>query len=453
MAPSANLGCVLLCFVPMLIVTASAAGAAPVPAEGHLKIVRVALAQEEGQHLAEIELAGDLPPELSDSRASVEWDLLIDSDRNPSTSPWGRAPQFANDIGVDHMVRLCLHRDMYWAEARDCRVTPRRVTRVGFRKSGTSIWLMFSSGDTGEAEAFDYVVCVRKYVTEGGRSVLSVSDRYPQKGHFVFGADHEATTNTRPADPPPFRMRFVIDRKLDKRGMFRLFQCHDPATTEARAQSMGVEVPFAMRVKRAASYAEIRPDLDRLVDAEYARRHDEMLASKAALEEHWRSALPEFSAAAVAVTGHDWFYGEYRCLVTAFRVGVTSWHGNVIGVRHDQAPRRALWILTHELLLSHVFHIVRSRYTPEELDDWRVWAFAEISAVLVKEDPRLHPLAPSMVGRSQNHFARSNYPQLAPLEDALRALFVERKDFNDYLDRAVPILKEFTNTHQPGNGQ
>ena len=97
-------------------------------------------------------------------------------------------------------------------------------------------------------------------------------------------------------------------------------------------------------------------------------------------------------------------------------------------------------------------YVVRSRYTPEELDNWRVWAFAEISPVLVKEDPRLHPLAPSMTGRSRNHFARSNYPQLAPLEDALRALFVKRKNFNDYLDRAVPILKKFTNTHHPEGG-
>jgi hypothetical protein len=131
--------------------------------------------------------------------------------------------------------------------------------------------------------------------------------------------------------------------------------------------------------------------------------------------------------------------------VSAFHRGISDWHGNTVAADAQFAPEFKRRMVAYEVTLSHVFHVVRTRYSASTLDDWRVWAFAEITTVLLLEDARLRSFWPSV--RAGSYFAGSGYPQLAPLEAELRVLYARRRGFADYLDEAAPVLQRFTQTH------
>ncbi len=157
--------------------------------------------------------------------------------------------------------------------------------------------------------------------------------------------------------------------------------------------------------------------------------------------------LPDFSKVATEVTGHDWPYEEYVCVVSAFHRGLSNWHGNKIAARYDLPPVHKRRIVAHEILLSHVFQLARRYYSPEELDDWRIWAFSEVSAVFILDDPRLRRFWPQ-TRLGGDWFAQSNYPQLASLEKELKTIWDARGSFKGYLDTSVAVLRRFARTHR-----
>ena len=79
-----------------------------------------------------------------------------------------------------------------------------------------------------------------------------------------------------------------------------------------------------------------------------------------------------------------------------------------------------------------------SEKTPpgEEINEWQVWAFSEITASLILDDPKFQMFWP-------NSPILSNYPQLAALRPKLKSLFDQRASYVDYEDKSVPLLQAF----------
>ena len=153
-----------------------------------------------------------------------------------------------------------------------------------------------------------------------------------------------------------------------------------------------------------------------------------------------------FSKTITKTTNHSWFYEKYTCVVSAFHPGLSDWYGNTIAAKYNLKMQSKKRIVAHEVALSHIFHIVRKYYTKQEIDDWKVWAFSEISAVFVLDQDNLRKYWPQF-SSSASYFSQSNYPQLAPLETKLKELFERRVDFKDYLNQSMKILKSLKNTH------
>ena len=76
------------------------------------------------------------------------------------------------------------------------------------------------------------------------------------------------------------------------------------------------------------------------------------------------------------------------------------------------------------------------------VSDWQAWAFSEVTAVLILDDPRLQSWWPGYAHAGE-YFSRSNYPQLAGLERRLKDLFERRTSYADYEQKAVPLLQAF----------
>lgn len=253
-----------------------------------------------------------------------------------------------------------------------------------------------------------------------------------------------------PSDGQPhhnLKIIFILHQDNDKRWLYDLFHNADPAGLESRARSRGIELELARAIKQAKDLEAIEHELDELVTAQHQRLSHELDAAVIEYRMTWAPMIASFSDVVTEITGHGWFYEQYVCVVSAFQRGITSWYGNVVAGRYDLKPEMKRWIVAHEIILSHVFHITRKYYTKAELDDWKVWALAEISAVFVKDDKRLRPYWPdSALGGS--HFGKSNYPQLGPLELELKAIYDSATSFKEYLDKSVPVLRRFKDTHQ-----
>jgi len=179
----------------------------PATGEPYLDILEANLVADGSTYVGTIKLDGDIPSKTSDSSIFIEWDFMIDADKNPSTCPWGSWPLVVNDIGVDYMVRLCLIDDNRYGQVYDGRRDS--VHYANSQVKGNEIRLTFSPSDIGESTNFDFVVLVRKYGNRGAPDALIVFDKAPDKGHYTFQAGVVTVQTTRPLELPNLSMEFA----------------------------------------------------------------------------------------------------------------------------------------------------------------------------------------------------------------------------------------------------
>jgi hypothetical protein len=259
---------------------------------------------------------------------------------------------------------------------------------------------------------------------------------------FVIGLLVAGCATARPEQPAPFRLRFAIDAESEKHLLFSMFSHPDPAGLENRARSMKVPLELAHQIQGARDYSEVASAIGSMVEEEYSRNKGEMADSLKRQQEFWDANLLEFSTLVRGLTGEEWFHPEYVCNLTAFQRGASSWYGNVIHLGFALTGDLDRRIAAHELLLSHAFHIFRKHFAAAKVDDRKVWAFSEISAVLVMDDPRFDHFFPKQIHHEVNYFSQVNYQQIAPIEDKLRAVWRTRKDFADFVERSAVVLQQ-----------
>lgn len=245
----------------------------------------------------------------------------------------------------------------------------------------------------------------------------------------------------------PLKLGFVIDKEYDRTRIIGMFRHNDPAGLESRARGMGLPLAVARHIQQAKNPAEYEGALKKIVGERFQQVGGRLKAAKDEYTDLWRDLHSVFNQVVMELTEHPWFYDRYQCVVSAFHPGLSDWYGNKIAAKYDLRPELKRRIVAHEIVLSHVFHIMRKYVSKEKLDDWKVWAFSEISAVFVLGDRRLHRFWPKMAPAG-SYFAKSNYPQLRELEQKLKARFDSRKSFRDYLDKAVGVLSQFSRTHR-----
>ena len=239
---------------------------------------------------------------------------------------------------------------------------------------------------------------------------------------------------------PALKLRFVLDKNYDTHELYGMLHHDDPAGLVSRAKSMGIGLEFAQKIKDSRDFEEAAGLLTPLVDKVYTEEGAALSGSTSAYSASWEVVIGTFSKIVPAITGHDWFYEKYVCVVSAFNPGVSSWYGNKIVRKYGEDPIKQRRITAHEIVLSHVFHIARLYYAKDEIEDRQVWKFAEISAVFVLNDGSLAQLWPWFTPPAE-YFSKTNYPQLAEVERSLAPLYKARKSFKEYLDRSMLVLK------------
>jgi hypothetical protein len=244
------------------------------------------------------------------------------------------------------------------------------------------------------------------------------------------------TTNGNPSTAPDLRLSFVIDKEYDRDMVIGMFRSYDPAGLESRAKNMGVDISVAREI-RDADLSDAEKLASKLVEDRFASNGAAIQASRADFEAQWKGLLPLFSRVVVETTESPWVHPEYICVVSSIHLGVSNWIANKVAANFVRGHANSGKIVAQEITLSDVFQLLRKRYPREEINDWQVWAFSEITASLILDDPRLQVFWPSSP-------LLSNYPQLAALRPKLKELFDHRTSYVDYEDKSVPLLKEQT---------
>jgi hypothetical protein len=250
---------------------------------------------------------------------------------------------------------------------------------------------------------------------------------------FLFSCP---TTQKLPSD---FSINFIVDKNWDTVHIFNMFQSDGGfAGLANRARNMGIDYDFAKMIHDAKNYSEIKGILENFVDNRYREIGNGLKRSVNDYSAAWEPCIKEFSDVIKEVTQHDWFYNSYTCVVSAFHVGLSDWHGNKITRRYGEDPVEQRYTTAFELVLSHVFHISRKYYDTVEAPDHIIWAISELSALIILDDSRLVKLW------SDNYvpFHSIGYLQLQELELKLRIAYKNSADFMDYLQAAIQLAKE-----------
>ncbi|MBS7645395.1 hypothetical protein KEJ44_05065 [Candidatus Bathyarchaeota archaeon] len=158
----------------------------PTTGEPYLDIIEISLVIDGDNYVGTITLGGDVPSKAAEPSIFIEWDFMIDADKNPKTSSWGKVPLLINDIGVDYMVRLCLLENDRWGQIYN---GPKNSFQgIDYEVDENMIKLTFSPEDVGGSTNFNFVVLVRKYGNKGAPDALQMFDKAPDEGHYSLEA-------------------------------------------------------------------------------------------------------------------------------------------------------------------------------------------------------------------------------------------------------------------------
>lgn len=239
------------------------------------------------------------------------------------------------------------------------------------------------------------------------------------------------------------KLGFVVDEQYDIDMTVGMFRSDDPAGLASRAKGMGIDPETAQRIHDASNQVEARKLAAGLVRQRFDRQGADIRASIEVYTEAWKDLLPLFSRIVIEKTEAPWVHPEYICVASAIHPGISNWFGNKVAVKFDRPTSYKRRILAHEILLSDVFQLMRKGHPNSGLSDWQIWAFSEITPVLILDDSRLNKFWPELPD-AEHWFSRSNYPQLTGLAQKLKDIFDNRTSYRGYEDRSIPILKVFT---------
>jgi hypothetical protein len=142
-----------------------------------------------GVYNGTITLASIVPLTANSSSTWIEWDIMIDADRNPNTNTWCSTPCTApemqlmvNGIGVDYVVR-------YWVSglsngAQICCTGGSWNAISSYQVTGNRILLRWFANDIGGSNFFNFMILARVYA-DSGNSLL-VFDKAPNVGYYQF---------------------------------------------------------------------------------------------------------------------------------------------------------------------------------------------------------------------------------------------------------------------------
>jgi|GEM_PF-3498187 len=158
----------------------------PAAGEAYLDITAVDIQKSGNQYVMLMQVNGPLPSKTPEKSTYIEWDFMIDADKNPNTGT--RWPLISNDIGYDYLVRLGLYGNHLSHEVLNVKANGASPTNLKYRVIQNVVELTVPESAIGTTSSFNWTAAVRKYLSGAQPAQPTISDKVPDKGHFSYPA-------------------------------------------------------------------------------------------------------------------------------------------------------------------------------------------------------------------------------------------------------------------------
>lgn len=179
----------------------------------------------------------------------------------------------------------------------------------------------------------------------------------------------------------------------------------------------------------------------KIINDLYNSRSELLILTKKLYQKYWNEIDSKFSKEVEKITGYKWSYKQYDCAVTLYFMGFSNWgKGSKVAWYAYENPYRLRRWVSHEILLSNFFEIILRHYKDKNLTDGQIWALAEITGFCMCCFTDLgKKFWPWNLEYSTTH----NYPQIVELQNKLKPIFIERKNFDDYVKKAIKLVRDY----------
>lgn len=236
-------------------------------------------------------------------------------------------------------------------------------------------------------------------------------------------------------------LKFQIDLEYDLNMVIYMLRGE---RWEQRAKRMNLPLDIVETVHNAKD-SDLQKATDLLrkeVQKTYKELKPYMDSTLESFQNSWDEIIDDFSNLIIEKT-HPWFFDEYICNITHYNPGLSNWNGNVIGRWWKENAYLQRRITAHEILLAHYFSIHRNNYRDSGLIDKQIWALAEISSfALTGLDKDVRNF---WVWDTRGYYTDHNYPELVELQNALKEPFLNRKSFDEYIEKGIELVKQMYN--------
>jgi len=159
-------------------------------------------------------------------------------------------------------------------------------------------------------------------------------------------------------------------------------------------------------------------------------------------QKSWNKINNEFSQYIKDLTGYQWAHKKYFCIVSPTHQGISNWNGSNKIVRWWlENPYGMRRVTAHELIIHHYFYIIKKEYSDAKLTPVQTWALAEIAAFALTS---LTPQAKSFwPWDNSGYYTNHNYQSIVPLQKQLKNAFLQRKNFDDYIQMGIKAVKAY----------
>jgi len=166
--------------------------------ENFLDIIAIDVGKDGKQYVFLMKLSGDVPTKTLESNAFIEWNFMIDVDKDFDTgTTWSLANNdlgfelIANDIGYEYVVRYSLTGST--SKYQIFNTKSGKSSDISGRVIGNVVELTVPTSFIAIADSFKWTAAVRKY-TNSTASVPLCSDKAPNQGHFSYPAAVSSST-------------------------------------------------------------------------------------------------------------------------------------------------------------------------------------------------------------------------------------------------------------------
>jgi hypothetical protein len=230
------------------------------------------------------------------------------------------------------------------------------------------------------------------------------------------------------------KVKFLINREIDEKMVYSMLKSNDPAGNWNRAQTMGLNKEQFGNIKSKKTYEEAREIISNIAESRYNGLSDLLKEKQKESQREWNKINDFFFKKIEEITKHKWKFSKYEVIISVFHPGLAPRGQNFIVRGFNQLPQKR--ITAHELLMAHLWEILEEKYP--ETDEEKLWAINEIATVAILGiEPELNDL---WENKDYDSFL-TNYPQLDKLKMKLKEIYLNKKDFEDYLNKSMQLIK------------